>query len=236
MKYGLIYADPPWQYSNQASNGKTDDHYPTMPTRDILRLPVWDLADEHAILALWYTGNFNEEAQQVAKAWGFDVRTMKGFTWAKLNANAEQNVNAALEHGVFDFWDFLDLLNKQTRMNGGNYTRANSEDVLIAVKGNGLERLNAGIKQMVYAPSGKHSEKPAEVRHRLELLYGDTPRIELFARAEIPGWHTWGNEAPFNDIELLPGRFEAKPFAKISNIKALAGHYLPILSASQGGK
>lgn len=72
-------------------------------------------------------------------------------------------------------------------MNGGNYTRANTEDVLIAVRGNGLERLNASIKQVVYSPLGEHSEKPWEVRHRLELLYGDVKRIELFSRKDLDG-------------------------------------------------
>ncbi len=71
-------------------------------------------------------------------------------------------------------------------MNGGNHTRANTEDVLIATRGAGLERKHAGIKQVVYSPLGAHSEKPWEVRHRLELLYGDVPRIELFSRSAAP--------------------------------------------------
>lgn len=33
---------------------------------------------------------------------------------------------------LYDFTDLLDILNAETRMNGGNYTRANSEDVLTA--------------------------------------------------------------------------------------------------------
>ena len=39
-------------------------------------------------------------------------------------------------------------------MNGGNHTRANTEDVLIATRGAGLERKHAGIKQVVYSPLG----------------------------------------------------------------------------------
>ncbi|HFF0080675.1 TPA: MT-A70 family methyltransferase, partial [Yersinia enterocolitica] len=99
-------------------------------------------------------------------------------------------------------------LNTQSRMNGGNYTRANTEDVLIAVRGNGLERLNDSIKQVVYSPLGEHSEKPWEVRHRLELLYGDVKRIELFSRKDLEGWDTWGNEC-VQSIRLIPGSSEA---------------------------
>lgn len=132
------------------------------------------------------------------------MRTMKGFTWVKLNQLAELRITKALAEGdVTDFYDFLDLLNAETRMNGGNHTRANTEDVLIATRGAGLERKHAGIKQVVYSPLGAHSEKPWEVRHRLELLYGDVPRIELFSRSAASGWHHWGNEC-HSSITLTP--------------------------------
>lgn len=194
-KYSLIYADPPWSYGNTISNGAATDHYSTMKLIDIKRLPVWELAAENSVLAMWYTGTHNQEAIELAEAWGFTVRTMKGFTWVKLNQMAELRINKALESGeVWDFFDLLNLLNAETRMNGGNYTRANTEDVLIATRGSGLERLNASIKQVVYSPLGAHSEKPWEVRHRLELLFGDVPRIELFSRNEVSGWDRWGNE------------------------------------------
>ena len=204
-KYSLIYADPPWSYGNTISNGAATDHYSTMKLIDIKRLPVWEMAAENAVLAMWYTGTHNQEAMELAEAWGFTVRTMKGFTWVKLNQNAELRINKALAEGeVSDFYDFLDLLNAETRMNGGNHTRANTEDLLIATRGYGLERKHAGIKQVVYSPLGAHSEKPWEVRHRLELLYGDVPRIELFSRSAAPGWHHWGNEIP-SSITITPG-------------------------------
>lgn len=204
-KYSLIYADPAWEYGNTISNGAAADHYSTMKLIDIKRLPVWELAAENAVLAMWYTGTHNQEAIELAEAWGFTVRTMKGFTWVKLNQNAELRINKALAEGeITDFYDFLDLLNAETRMNGGNHTRANTEDLLIATRGAGLERKHAGIKQVVYSPLGAHSEKPWEVRHRLELLYGDVPRIELFSRSAAPGWHHWGNECS-SSVTLTPG-------------------------------
>lgn len=135
MKYSLIYADPAWLYDNKASNGAAEDHYDTMKLIDMKRLPVWDLAANDAVLAMWFTGTHTREAIELAEAWGFKVRTMKGFTWVKFNPLAEQHINKALQAGrVEDFYDFLDLLNVQTRMNGGNYTRANTEDLLIATR------------------------------------------------------------------------------------------------------
>lgn len=210
----MIYCDPPWQYSNKASRGAAVNHYPTMSLTELTRLPIQDIAADDAILVMWYTGNFALEAIKLAEAWGFDVRTMKGFTWVKLNQLAEKHITKTLrerqELGPLDYSDFIYLLNEQTRMNGGNYTRANTEDALIAVRGKGLERLDAAVKQVVYAPLSKHSEKPPEVRRRLNRLYGEVRRIELFARANLVDWDTWGNEAPNNSIELSPSTFRNK--------------------------
>jgi len=45
------------------------------------------------------------------------------------------------------------------------------------------------------APRGRHSEKPREVRHRIEELFGKYDRLEMFAREHPRGWDVWGNEA-----------------------------------------
>jgi site-specific DNA-methyltransferase (adenine-specific) len=50
------------------------------------------------------------------------------------------------------------------------------------------------VSSVVIAPRGKHSEKPAEVRDRIVQLFGNVPRIELFARQTVTGWDSWGNE------------------------------------------
>ena len=43
-KFGCIYADPPWRYSNQATRSSTDAHYGSMTLEQLLALPVGDLA------------------------------------------------------------------------------------------------------------------------------------------------------------------------------------------------
>lgn len=205
MTYQLIYVDPPWQYGNKISNGAAENHHSTMSLAELKRLPIWEVAAEDAVLAMWYTGTHTEEAIELAEAWGFRIRTMKGFTWVKLNQNAERRFNKAIAEGeLVDFNDLLSMLNRETRMNGGNYTRANTEDLLIATRGIGLERVNASIKQVVYSCLGEHSEKPWEVRHRLEKLYGDVSRVELFARESWPGWDRWGNQCS-NSFEIISG-------------------------------
>ncbi|NKG32096.1 DNA methyltransferase [Erwinia rhapontici] len=206
MKYGLIYADPPWSYGNTISNGAASDHYSTMNLADIKRLPVWELSADNSVLVMWYTGTHVEEARAVAEAWGFDVRQMFLFTWVKFNGRAEQRFNAALEEQtIHDFTDLLEMLNAETRMNPGNYTRGNQESALVAVRGTGLERASRSVKQVIYSCQGEHSTKPAEARFRLEQLYGNVSRIELFARRPSEGWDIWGNECD-SSVQMLPGR------------------------------
>jgi N6-adenosine-specific RNA methylase IME4 len=40
----------------------------------------------------------------------------------------------------------------------------------------------------------EHSKKPDEARKRIVELFGDLPRIELFARQASDGWDCCGNE------------------------------------------
>lgn len=74
-KYDIIYADPPW---NEAGGGKikrgADRHYPLMRTKEIIALPVMDLAADNAHLYLWVTNNFLPDGLEVMKAWGFEYK------------------------------------------------------------------------------------------------------------------------------------------------------------------
>lgn len=46
--------------------------------------------------------------------------------------------------------------------------------------------------QLVRAKRGPHSAKPEEVRYRIERMFPEQPKIELFARREVAGWAVWG--------------------------------------------
>lgn len=79
--FSTVYADPPWQYGNQATRASTDNHYPTMTLDDICDLPVSKVVDEHAHLHLWTTNGFLFDAKRVMEAWGFEYRSC--FVWVK---------------------------------------------------------------------------------------------------------------------------------------------------------
>ena len=50
------------------------------------------------------------------------------------------------------------------------------------------------IQGLVIEERTKHSKKPIEVKKRIEQLFGNIPKIELFAREKSYGWDVWGNE------------------------------------------
>lgn len=175
--YSIIYADPAWAYDDSKNpRGGAENHYVVTETRDLFRLPVWQIAAQNSYLFMWATYPMLEDALRVMTVWGFVYKTI-AFQWVKLKPKGE---------GYF--------------MGGGHYTRANSEPCLLGVRGK-LERLDAGVSQLIVTPRGEHSAKPPEARDRIVRLYGNVPRIELFAREKVPGWDAWGNEID-SDVRL----------------------------------
>jgi hypothetical protein len=65
--------------------------------------------------------------------------------------------------------------------------------------------MDAGVHAELVWPRGKPSEKPIMAYGKLEALFGDVPRLELFSRYQMPGWTALGNEIDGRDIrETLP--------------------------------
>lgn len=80
-KFAVIYADPPWAYSNSGFDQSADAHYPTMSTQEICDLPVRSLAHDECVLFLWATSPLLPEAFQVITAWGFEYKASR--VWVK---------------------------------------------------------------------------------------------------------------------------------------------------------
>ena len=169
-KYDVIYADPPWAYQDKGCSGAANKHYPTLSDQDICKLPVGKCAKKDCVLFLWATMPKLQEALDTIKAWGFKYKTC-AFCWVKQNPKSG---------GIF--------------AGLGRWVQGNAELCLLATKGH-PHRISKSVKQIVLAPRGRHSEKPAEVRKRIETLTGvGAERIELFARQSPEGWDVWGNE------------------------------------------
>lgn len=178
-KYAVILSDPPWSFNNKNTGGSMKSgasaKYTETPLDKLCALPVHTICADDCVLFMWWVGSQPEEALHLVKAWGFKFETMTGFTWIKLNKEGEP------------------------AMGMGFRTRQNSENCLIATKGR-LKVVSHSVRSTILAPRREHSQKPTETRDRIVQLYGDVPRIELFARGQIPdGWDSWGDEVCTKD-------------------------------------
>lgn len=173
-KYDLIYADPPWHFKVHSPKGEGRSaikHYPVMGLKDIIALPIKEIANDDSLLLLWVTDPFLEKAFEVIHAWGFEYKTV-GFYWVKLNK-----------------------LNGMFFMGTGYYTRANPEQCLLCTRGKGLPRIEKDVRKLVVSNRGRHSEKPTRIYSDIERLFGRSIKgVELFARMRRPGWDAFGNE------------------------------------------
>ena len=173
FKYQLIYADPPWHFrarSNKGEGRSAKRHYPVMKLEEIVALPVSKISAKNSVLLIWAIDPMLDVAFDVIKAWGFIFKTV-GFYWVKENIKST------------GFFTGL-----------GYYTRANPEQCLLATRGAGLRRMDRSVPRLIVAPRGRHSEKPKETYGRIERLFGDISRIELFARHRHTGWDVFGNQ------------------------------------------
>lgn len=176
-RYSVIYADPPWTFRTYSAKGKgrsPENHYACMSIADIKALPVSRIAASDCVLLLWTTFPMLPQALEVIQSWGFTYKTV-AFTWVKRNRKSDGW-----------FWGL------------GYWTRSNAEICLLATRGH-PKRVSRSVHQVCDARVMEHSQKPVEVRERIESLCGDVPRIELFARSAGDGWDVWGDEAPGKD-------------------------------------
>lgn len=176
-KYKIIYADPPWNYRDKALAGNrgASCKYTVHTEEWLCNLPIADIADDNSALFMWVTMPKLSECWPVISSWGFTYKTV-AFTWVKRN----KNVNS---------W-FMGM---------GQWTRANPELCLLATRGS-PKRISASVHSIVEEKIERHSKKPGVVRERIVELFGDLPRIELFARDTAPGWGCIGDEVDGVDI------------------------------------
>ena len=200
-RYDLLLADPPWTYDNKQQNDPSRGGitYPVLTMKELYDLPMYKAAADNSILVMWITHpklmdtyySSKEKVSGVKNAaeynplsiirqWGFRPITTL-FVWVKLNKS-----------GV-GYYSGL-----------GRYTNSNTELAIVARRGKGLPRIDKTVKQLIFASIGDHSAKPAEQYDRLDRLYGDVPRLELFARKQNPpptGWDATGLDYDGIDIK-----------------------------------
>jgi N6-adenosine-specific RNA methylase IME4 len=198
-KFSIILADPAWKYNSRAHHqtrfrGGACGHYDLMSTEEICRIPVGTWAEDNAILFLWACFPMLADAMRVIARWGFTYKT-NGFTWIKTNpvsgtpffgvgyytkSNAEPCLLAARGEVELGPWG--------VRMD------EEAEPCLLATRGEVLKPAVNTVSQVIIASRAEHSAKPEEAQDRIDRMYPDARKLELFARRERPGWTAWGHD------------------------------------------
>lgn len=165
--FSVIYADPPWRFaSNSAALPGRNPmrHYPCMTDADICALPVREWAAPSAVLLMWTTAPMLERSLAIPRAWGF--RYKSNVVWNK------------------------------GRIGTGYWARNRHEHLLICTRG----KFSCPRSPVLFPDSviesrrREHSRKPDAVAARIEEIWPELPKLELFARQRRFGWTVFGNE------------------------------------------
>lgn len=175
--YDVIYADPPWNYPQQRPGGMNNaaDHYDVMSLAEIAMLPEWGLLNKPGVVFMWTTGPMLEESLRLGEHLGLHYRGIE-FVWVKTKKDGSPMGAAGVRPSIVKPLTELVLgfSNKRT--------------------GRPLPLASESVVQTVFAPKREHSRKPDEVAERIESLYPNASKLEMFARTTRPGWDVFGNE------------------------------------------
>ena len=172
MKYGCIYADPPWSFKSYSGPRVAQrlgcQHYSVVAQEGLVAMSPVDLALPNCALFMWVVDSHLDQGIALMQAWGFTYRTI-AFVWVK-----------TCKDGV------------TPRMGMGLWTRKMSEICIMGTRGK-VARRNKGVRQVIMEPRREHSRKPDEIRKRIQHLV-DGPYLEMFARTAVPGWTAMGDQ------------------------------------------
>ena len=175
QKFDIAVIDPPWKWEHWSDTGARMAPYGTLTTSDIAGLPIKNILEPNAVVLLWVIDSMLPQAMRCLDQWGLSFRTV-GFYWTKVRPSGKEHIGM------------------------GYYTRANPEQCWIATRGKGIQRVSASVRRWMHSPSGAHSEKPDEFYNRVETLFGNVSRVDIFARKTRAGWTAIGNEIDGRDI------------------------------------
>ncbi len=179
-RFGIIYADPPWDYGGKMQFDKSSAaveildiqrsifissasfKYPTLKLSQLKKIPIYQVAEDDCLLFMWVTSPHLANGIELGRSWGFDYKTV-AFVWDKMVHNP------------------------------GKYTMSYCELCLVFKRGRiPSPRGSRNEKQLVRTPRGDHSAKPGDVRAAIERMFPQQKKLELFARSQPGDWKVWG--------------------------------------------
>lgn len=183
-KYNIVYADPAWKFSSkqlQKYSGKRfsslDKEYSNSDSKEFEKWNVESFLYKDAACFMWTTDAHIPNAISLLNSWGFKYTTV-AFIWSKKTKGGKQVATL------------------------GAWTMKNCEICLLGTRGKMLKHKKSNnVYQLIEAERTRHSKKPDIFAEKIVEIFGDLPRIELFARDLKTGWDVFGNEIVSN-IEM----------------------------------
>lgn len=214
--------DYPNQFYNGSTQGKYKGG--SMKDEQLYALPVEGLADDNAALFFWTTLPKLDVALNCIYSWGFEYTTCffvwtklrpkedEVFEFTDVftgsgsytRNNAEVCLlglkgdiskmrlrNTYIPNAVFRVPKINPLLVEQETSIPESYSRSRLLGHHEETDDKFFSHLEASS---LFSAIGDHSEKPEETYEKIIAIFGDLPRIILFARRRRPGWYAFGDE------------------------------------------
>lgn len=191
MRFQVLVSDPPWNFSDSLAMAPTkrgaSSNYQTLNLEDLKSLPVKEVAENDAVLALWCPSSLLLEGLEVMNAWGF--RQTQTHVWVKTKKIPLRNAVKNILSGEFRLDNILSF-------GMGRLFRGTHELALIGVRGKVYQYLlNKSQRSVHFYPGTKHSTKPEALQDMLDVMFNGN-KLEMFARRDRPGWTCVGLECP----------------------------------------
>lgn len=181
--YDVILTDPPWHYYGDPNKmGAAGKHYSLMSNEELMGMPIGNLINKTGIVFIWTTSYTLETALQCIKSWGLHYRGI-AFVWVKTRNDGVPIGARGVRPSII---------------------KPLTELVLVASKvekGRPMKLYDESIRQTIFAPTGKHSQKPLHVHRAIESMYPEAKKLEMFSRSPEPGWVCWGNQVLDNIVD-----------------------------------
>lgn len=173
--YDIILLNPPWRYTGSASKwGAAEKFYETMVDDDIFSLDL-PLADP-GIVFLWATCPRLDSALECFKHWGLFYRGV-AFVWVKTKTDGTPIGAQGVRPSIVKPLTELVVVGSTAR------------------NGRPIKLASESVCQTIFTPKREHSRKPEEVRERIDALYPNASKLEMFSRGPSRlGWDLHGEE------------------------------------------
>lgn len=191
MKFKIIVADPAWGFNDNLEKMKrpvkraASAQYRVMTPAQVAAIPVAGVANPMGcLLALWVPGSMLVHGLEVMKAWGFHHKQV--FVWVKLKKKYHEEPD----------W------NEATRVGMGRLFRQSHEIALIGTSGKSVYPWldDHSQRSVAFDLNAGHSTKPPTLQNRLDIMFPDVEKLEMFARRPRKGWLCAGDGIDGKDI------------------------------------